>query len=128
MQSEPLIHDAIRWKDLELINLKQSLALFGLTEGEKRKRPDQYFELKSTVEFLKELSSQLDVSTHELWQSVIDGPNESRGVFAHPLVVLHYGQWVSPRVAVFCTQIVFTALRRASHESRFSHPQRFTIF
>ena len=40
MQSEPLIHDAIRWKDLELINLKQSLALFGLTEREKRKRPD----------------------------------------------------------------------------------------
>jgi hypothetical protein len=65
-----------------------------------------YLRLKSTKEFLAELSRSMGIPIDQLAYSVTDGPNEARGTWVHPDVAINLGQWCSPRFAVAVSQWV----------------------
>ena len=65
-----------------------------------------YSRLKTTNEFLDELSRSTGIPVDQLVFTVIRGPNEGRGTWVHPDVAINLGQWCSPRFAVAVSQWV----------------------
>lgn len=59
-----------------------------------------YARLRTTGEFLDELSRSMGIPMDLLIQTVKNGPNEVRGTWVHPDVAINLGQWCSPRFAV----------------------------
>jgi hypothetical protein len=68
------------------------------------KQFSDYSRLKTTQEFIKELSSATGIPVAELIQSVMGGITQ--GTWVHPDVAIHLGQWCSPKFAVAVSQWV----------------------
>jgi hypothetical protein len=88
-----------------------------------QRRPDGYFDatamcaavdkrfawyrrLDTTQEFLKELSSVVQIPTSKLIISIQGGPAELQGTWVHPDVAIHLAQWCSAKFAVSVAQWV----------------------
>jgi hypothetical protein len=64
------------------------------------KQFNDYRRLKSTEEFLAELSSVTGIPVTELVYSYQGGNPQSQGTWVHPDVAINLGQWCSPKFAV----------------------------
>jgi hypothetical protein len=54
-----------------------------------------YFQLKTTNEFIDELSRSLELNKDILVQTTITGPNDLRGTWIHPLMKNHLLHWIN---------------------------------
>jgi len=59
-----------------------------------------YGRLKSTDEFMKELSSDMGIPISELIQTFKGGRAENQGTWVHPDIAINLAQWLSPKFAV----------------------------
>lgn len=59
-----------------------------------------YTRLKSTQDFLDELSSDMGIPISELIQSFKGGRPENQGTWVHPDIAINLAQWLSPKFAV----------------------------
>ena len=59
-----------------------------------------YYKATSTIEFLNELSTSLQIGRDLLIITNNKGLNEFRGTWIHPQVAIHLAQWLSPKFAV----------------------------
>lgn len=66
-----------------------------------------YLSLKSTNDFLDELSRSLGIPRDLLVHKITAGPNNKRGTWVHPQIAINIGQWASPQFAVLVSQWVF---------------------
>lgn len=66
-----------------------------------------YTRLKSTEEFLNELSSDVGIPISTLVQVVKGGIPELQGTWVHPQVAINLAQWASPKFAVAVSKWVF---------------------
>lgn len=68
---------------------------------------NDYSRLKSTNEFINELSSETGIPASELVQSVRGGDPRFQGTWVHPQVSINLAQWASPKFAVLVSKWVF---------------------
>ena len=66
-----------------------------------------YRRLKTTEEFLKELSSDMEIPISDLIQVIKGGIPDAQGTWVHPQVAINLAQWASPKFAVFVSKWVF---------------------
>lgn len=66
-----------------------------------------YRRLKTTNDYLEELSSAMGIPIAALVQIVVGGTPEHQGTWVHPQVAIHLGQWASPKFAVLVSKWVF---------------------
>ncbi len=59
-----------------------------------------YLRADSTIAFLEELSSDMQICTSELVQIVKGGDPSLQGTWVHPQVAVHLAQWLSAKFAV----------------------------
>jgi hypothetical protein len=59
-----------------------------------------YKRLKTTDEYLTELTSVMGIPIAELIQVVMGGIPKGQGTWVHPRVAIHLGQWASPKFVV----------------------------
>lgn len=65
-----------------------------------------YARLRTTGEFMAELSRSMGIPMDQLVFTIMSGTNENRGTWVHPDVAINLGQWCSPRFAVAVSQWV----------------------
>lgn len=65
-----------------------------------------YLRNDTTKEFLKELEADTLIPITELIQMVRGGTPSLQGTWTHPKVAIHLAQWLSPKFAVFVTNIM----------------------
>lgn len=70
------------------------------------KKFNDYTRLKTTQDFLRELSSATGIPVAELIQTLMGGHPETQGTWVHPDVAINLGQWCSPKFAVAVSQWV----------------------
>jgi hypothetical protein len=68
---------------------------------------NDYSRLKSTNEFINELSSETGIPASALIQSVRGGDVRFQGTWVHPQVAINLAQWASPKFAVLVSKWVF---------------------
>lgn len=66
-----------------------------------------YRRIKSTTDFIEELSFETGIPVSNLIQSIRGGDTRFQGTWVHPQVAIHLAQWASPRFAVFVSKWVF---------------------
>lgn len=59
-----------------------------------------YSRLKTTADFINELSSDMGIPISELIQTLKGGNPENQGTWVHPDIAVNLGQWLSPKFAV----------------------------
>lgn len=59
-----------------------------------------YTRLKSTNEFLEELSSDMGIPITELIETIQGGTPQNQGTWVHPDLAINLAQWLSPKFAV----------------------------
>lgn len=70
------------------------------------KRYSDYKSLKSTAEFLVELSNQTRLSESQLIHTISGGNPSLQGTWVHPYIAMNLAQWLSPKFAVKVAQWV----------------------
>lgn len=70
------------------------------------KRYSDYRALRSTNDFIAELSTQTGLSEHQLIHTVSGGNPSLQGTWVHPYLAMNLAQWLSPRFAVKVAQWV----------------------
>ena len=70
------------------------------------KKFNDYSRLKTTQDFVKELSSVTGIPVTELIQSLMGGSPDEQGTWVHPDIAINLGQWCSPKFAVAVSQWV----------------------
>lgn len=68
------------------------------------KRVHDYLRLKSTKEYFKAFSRSAGIPADTLIVSVVDGPNEGRGTWAHPEIAIDFAQWVNVEFRIWANQ------------------------
>jgi hypothetical protein len=63
-----------------------------------------YWQLKSTQEFIAELARSIGIPIDRLVRGVTDGPNHLRGTWVHRHVAIDFAQWLSASFKVWCIQ------------------------
>ena len=71
------------------------------------KQFNDYYRLKVTSLFLKELSSETGIPVSGLVQVIKGGEPQIQGTWVHPQVAINLGQWASPKFAVLVSKWVF---------------------
>ncbi len=71
------------------------------------KRLNNYLRNEQTQSFLDELSAVTLISATDLIQSQQGGVPSEQGTYVHPKVAIHLAQWLSPKFAVFVTEVIF---------------------
>jgi KilA-N domain len=69
-------------------------------------RLDNYFSNKGTKDYLKALEVSLNLSLSELIIKRVGGTPTEQGTYAHPLIAIHLGQWISPEFALTASNLV----------------------
>lgn len=70
------------------------------------KNINDYSRLRTTSQFLDELSSETGIPVSELIQSVKGGDPRFQGTWVHPQVAINLAQWASPKFAVLVSKWV----------------------
>lgn len=88
-----------------------------------------YARLKTTTDFLSELSSDMGIPMSALIQQVRGGMPEHQGSWVHPQVAINLAQWASPKFAVLVSKWVFEWMTGTIPNSRRLpyHLQRYMI-
>lgn len=71
------------------------------------KKFSDYSRLKSTIEFVQELSSETGIPVSALIQTITGGIPQFQGTWIHPQVAINLAQWASPKYAVLVSKWVF---------------------
>lgn len=88
-----------------------------------------YDRLKSTKEFLQELSNESGIHGSALTQIIRGGNPHNQGTWVHPQVAINLAQWASPKFAVLVSKWIFEWMHgRIPAASRLPyHLQRYLI-
>lgn len=71
------------------------------------KQFSDYSRLKSTQDFLTELSRSTGIPVDLLSHTIVNGLNEERGTWVHPKMAINLAQWCSPKFAVAVSSWVY---------------------
>jgi len=71
---------------------------------------NDFFRLKSTKEYLAELSTSTGIPVNQLQQVFQGSGSIGGGSWGHPLVALRMAQWISPKFAVWCDAHIFNLM------------------
>ncbi|HDY8132558.1 KilA-N domain-containing protein [Vibrio parahaemolyticus] len=71
------------------------------------KRFSDYNALKSTQDFIAELSQQTGLPNHQLVHIIKGGNAQEQGTWVHPYLAINLGQWLSVKFAVKVSQWVY---------------------
>ena len=71
------------------------------------KNLDDYIRLKTTDEFMKELSKEINIPVSDLVQPFESRNRTINGTWVHPQMAINLAQWASPKLAVLVPQWVF---------------------
>ncbi|WP_216602183.1 KilA-N domain-containing protein [Vibrio pectenicida] len=71
------------------------------------KRFSDYSALKSTQDFIAELSQQTSLPAHQLVHTIKGGNPHEQGTWVHPYLAINLGQWLSVKFAVKVSQWVY---------------------
>lgn len=69
-------------------------------------RLDNYFINKGTKDYIKALEVSLNLTQSELIIKRVGGTPTEQGTYAHPLIAIHLGQWISPEFAITAANLV----------------------
>ena len=81
--------------------------------------------IDTTKAFLKALSSDVQICTSDLVQTVKGGIPDMQGTWVHPQVAINLGQWLSPDFAVTVSRWVFDWMEGRLSGHMPVHVQRF---
>lgn len=86
-----------------------------------------YYRLDSTQAFLRALSTDVQIHTSVLVQSIKGGNDKNKqGTFVHPRVAIHLAQWLSPEFAVLVSGLVFNWLSAAPAREKWDQQSKKT--
>lgn len=108
---------------LPLVDITAALQPLELQADEKSRQFKKYLKLVGTKSYLAQLSQELGVPVESLVQRPTQ---ENPKNLVHPLVLIHFGQWISPRVAVFCSKLLFLMLNNDVSDIQLQTIQRKT--
>lgn len=87
-----------------------------------------YSRLKSTKEFIDELSSETVIPVSALIQTVKGGTPQFQGTWVHPQVAINLAQWASPKFAVLVSKWVFEWMQGSFNKNNMPyHLQRYLL-
>lgn len=87
-----------------------------------------YSRLKSTKEFIDELSSETGITVSALIQTVKGGTPQFQGTWVHPQVAINLAQWASPKFAVLVSKWVFEWMQGSFNKNNMPyHLQRYLL-
>lgn len=87
-----------------------------------------YSRLKSTKEFIDELSSETEIPVSALIQTVKGGTPQFQGTWVHPQVAINLAQWASPKFAVLVSKWVFEWMQGSFNKNNMPyHLQRYLL-
>lgn len=87
-----------------------------------------YSRLKSTKEFIDELSSETGIPVSALIQTVKGGNPQFQGTWVHPQVAINLAQWASPKFAVLVSKWVFEWMQGSFNKNNIPyHLQRYLL-
>lgn len=69
-------------------------------------RLDNYFSNKGTKEYIQALEAKLNIPKSQLIIKRVGGTPTEQGTYAHPLIAIHLGQWISPEFAIAASNLV----------------------
>lgn len=69
-------------------------------------RLDNYFSNKGTKDYIKALEVSLESTQSQLIIKRVGGTPTEQGTYAHPLIAIHLGQWISPEFAITAANLV----------------------
>ena len=69
------------------------------------KNLDDYIRLKTTDEFMKELSKEINIPVSDLVQPFESRNRTINGTWVHPQIAINLAQWASPKLAVLVPQL-----------------------
>ncbi len=76
-----------------------------------------YLRNEQTKSFLDELSWSMQIRIDHLVKPVLTNvPNTEKGTYVHPKVAIHLAQWLSPKFAVFVTEVIFDFMNGTEHK------------
>ena len=84
-----------------------------------------YLRIDTTKAFLKALSSDVQICTSDLVQTIKGGIPDMQGTWVHPQVAINLGQWLSPEFAVTVSRWVFDWIDGKVQSFMPVHVQRF---
>lgn len=87
-----------------------------------------YVRLKTTKDYLNELSRSMGIPIDHLVYSIKTRSNENRGTWVHPKVAIHLAQWLSPRFAVFVTNIMMDWFSGALERKKTKEEELLALF
>lgn len=94
------------------------------------KQMSHYIALKSTKEFIAELSADTKIPADMLIITIQGGKAELQGTWIHPQVAINLGQWLSPKFAVQVAKWVYEWMAGGSAETKAklpAHIQRYMV-
>jgi len=83
--------------DYQMINVTQMANLFG-------KNVADYLRLKSTKEYINEISNDMGIPISEVYQVVRGGKPSLQGTWMHEDLALDHAQWLSPKLKLWCNR------------------------
>lgn len=86
-----------------------------------------YLRNDTTKEFLKELEADTRIPITELIQIVRGGTPGFQGTWAHPKVAINLAQWLSPKFAVFVTNIMMDWFSKSGERRKSKEEELFAI-
>jgi len=66
-----------------------------------------YLENSTTKDFLSELRQSIGIPIDCLIVKSNKVSNSEKGTYVHPKVAIHLAQWLSPKFAVFVSEVIF---------------------
>ena len=91
------------------------------------KRFNNYSQLSTSKDYLKELSLDTGISVSKLMQTFIGRPSELQGTWVHPHVAMHLAQWLSPKFAVQVSKWVSAWISGQARQSLPDHVRRYIV-
>jgi KilA-N domain len=87
-------------------------------------RLNAYFQSAETQRYLK---AAVESQRHESCQRElveVVSTNRNKATWGHPLVALHFGQWISPEFYVWCNQNIYTLMTTGTTSINDNHNDR----
>lgn len=91
------------------------------------KRMNHYLHNQETKDYLAELSRSAGIPANLLVVKRNTGVNNERGTWVHPKVAIHLAQWLSPKFAVFVTNIMMEWFSGAYERRKTKEEELFAV-
>lgn len=83
-----------------------------------------YRRLETTKAFISELSAVMGIPITGLISVKRGGTSQDQGTYVHPKVAIHLAQWLSPKFAVFVTEVVFDWMSGKPQKTNLINPAK----